>query len=377
MRFLLSIYKYFPTGGLQKDALRIAIAACQAGHQIVFFTTSWEGSKPSINGLEIKLATKPSAWTNLGRMNQFAKMVANERKNCYDCEIAMNRIPGARLYFAGDECMKTLVERKHSTLVRALFPRYHAILKQEKDTLLSPETQKILLISPLQKTDFQREYALPDERFELLPPGLDEGSLPPASQAEQLALRKQERETLGLNDDDIMVLMVSSSFRLKGVDRALLAIASLPTELRKKCHAVLIGRNDERKFLDLAETSGIFPAKATALPPRDSVGALYLAGDVMLHPARSEGAGSVLIEAVANGLPVICTGICGFAPLVSPAGLPIILEPFSQDSLNKEFLQVLNDLPEYKNKTREYGSSQDFCGRAKHIVNLLERDASK
>ena len=40
MRFLLSIYKYFPTGGLQKDALRIALKACERGHDLLFLTTS-------------------------------------------------------------------------------------------------------------------------------------------------------------------------------------------------------------------------------------------------------------------------------------------------------------------------------------------------
>lgn len=110
MRFLLSIYKYFPTGGLQKDALRIALKACERGHDLLFLTTSWEGSRPDNPHLEIKLLPAPHACGNLSKMREFSQMVARERdENQCDAEIAMNRIPGADLYFAGDECMKRLL----------------------------------------------------------------------------------------------------------------------------------------------------------------------------------------------------------------------------------------------------------------------------
>lgn len=359
------------------DALRIARAACRRGHQVVFCTTRWEGPRPeNLPGLEIRLLPEPKACTNLGRMAKFATMVADERaRGHYDSEIAMNRIPGAQFYFAGDECMKSLLKRRALGGFLRLLPRYRTLLRQERETLLCPDTKKILIISQRQLQDFQREYGLPAERFLVLPPGMDAGSLPPKDAEERQDLRKKERQALGIADDELMLLMVGSGLRLKGVDRALNAVAALPEGLRSRCRPVLIGRGISEGFRKLAKKAGLPREQAIALPARPSVGALYLAADLLVHAARSEGAGSVLLEAVANGLPVLCTAICGFSNFVEPTGMPRIPEPFRQESLNQALEKVLPELPGHAKRTRAYASTQDFCRRADAIVDLLEGKA--
>lgn len=355
------------------DALRIAQAACQRGHQVVFLTTDWQGPRPALPGLEIRLTPPLRGWGNLSRMAAFAKEVGRTRRQeSFDHDLAMNRIPDAEFYFAGDECMRRLMRRRKGGWFLRWLPRYRALLAQEKAALLSPRTRRILVISARQKRDFQEEYGLPPEKLLLLPPGMDPGSLPPGRPEERLALRQRERQALGLAPDTRLLLMVASNLRLKGVDRSLAALAALPPRKREKCHAVLLGRGAPKEFLSMAEKAGISPARATALPLRPSVGGLYLAADLLLHPARSEGAGSVLVEALSNGLPVLCTEVCGFSPLVSPAGLPPLQEPFRQEQMDGLLREALEHLPAYREKAWEYGSRQDFCQRAESIVRLLE-----
>ncbi len=377
MRLLLSLYRYFPAGGLQMDALRIAQAACQRGHQVVFLTTHWQGERPSWPGFTLHLTPPIRAWGNLSRMAAFAREIeAFRRQESFAADLAMNRTPGALYYFAGDECMKRLLRRRPGGTLLRLLPRYHALLAQEKATLLSPRTRKILVISPRQQRDFQEEYGLSPEKMLLLPPGMDPGSLPPPEAEERERLRRQEREALGIPPEDRMFLMVGSNLHLKGVDRGLAAVASLPAEERQRCHVVLIGRNDTWKFLDLAQKAGIAPARAIALPPRPSVGSLYLAADMLLHAARSEGAGSVLAEAMANGLPTLCTELCGFSYLVAPAGIPPLPSPFRQTEMNGHLAEILPRLPQCRQQAWDYGSRQEFCRRAEAIVDLLEEECS-
>jgi UDP-glucose:(heptosyl)LPS alpha-1,3-glucosyltransferase len=375
MRFLLSLYRYFSAGGLQMDSLRIARNACQRGHQVVFCTTRWEGPRPEdLPGLEIKLLPEPKAWTNLARLEQFGKMIAEERaRGHYDGEIAMNRFPGAEFYFAADECMKDLIyhQRRLGRLL-LLFPRYRTLLRLEKETLFCPETKKILLLSQRQLQDFQREYGLPTERFLMLPPGMDPGSLPPASQEEQQRLRQQERHSLGIQDDELLLLMVGTGLYRKGADRYLAAVAALPEDLRKRCRAAIIGRDSPDAIQSLARKAGLPHENLIVLPPRPSVGALYLAADLLVHAARSEGSGTILVEAEANGLPVLCTAICGFSNFVEPTGMPVIPEPFRQEALNQALKEVLPNLPEHAKRTCEYAATQDFCRRTDAIVDLLE-----
>ena len=52
----------------------------------------------------------------------------------------------------------------------------------------------------------------------------------------------------------------------------------------------------------------------------------------MLHPARLESAGSVLIEAMCCGLPMLTTNRCGYAEYVEASGGGVVLpEPFNLD----------------------------------------------
>jgi UDP-glucose:(heptosyl)LPS alpha-1,3-glucosyltransferase len=56
--------------------------------------------------------------------------------------------------------------------------------------------------------------------------------------------------------------------------------------------------------------------------------------DILVHPARLDVTGQVLLESIINGLPVIASGCCGFAGLVRAAEAGIVLsEPFRQDTL--------------------------------------------
>ena len=61
MKLLLALFKYFPSGGLQKDTLRIAEEAIRRGHDVTLLTTSWEGPPPP-DGLEIAICNVTARW---------------------------------------------------------------------------------------------------------------------------------------------------------------------------------------------------------------------------------------------------------------------------------------------------------------------------
>ena len=54
------------------------------------------------------------------------------------------------------------------------------------------------------------------------------------------------------------------------------------------------------------------------------------AADLLVHPARNDTTGTVILEAVVNGLPVIATAVCGYAAHVEAAEAGIVIdEPFA------------------------------------------------
>lgn len=82
---------------------------------------------------------------------------------------------------------------------------------------------------------------------------------------------------------------------------------------------------------------------------RPDIPALMLGCDVLIHAARSELAGIVLIEAMTAGLPQLVTSVCGYASYVAAAGAGEVLpEPFDHAVMNRTLQTMLTSLPQQR-----------------------------
>ncbi|EKD72706.1 MAG: hypothetical protein ACD_45C00608G0008, partial [uncultured bacterium] len=131
-------------------------------------------------------------------------------------------------------------------------------------------------------------------------------------------------------------------FKTKGLDRALLSLAALPEHLKKRTKLYVIGQDNPRIFQQQARHLNI-AAHVTFLGGRDDVPQLMLAADVLLHPAYRENTGTVLLEAVIAGLPVLTTDVCGYAHYIHQAKAGVILSsPFQQQEFNQTLMDMLS-----------------------------------
>ena len=111
---------------------------------------------------------------------------------------------------------------------------------------------------------------------------------------------------------------------------------------------------------------------------RKDVPELLLAADLMVHPAREEATGTVLVEALAMGLPVACSGACGFASFVRESGNIVLPEPFSPQDLSAALITLLADpstLRKMRKRTMAYSKTVDFYSRAAAALDILERES--
>jgi UDP-glucose:(heptosyl)LPS alpha-1,3-glucosyltransferase len=109
---------------------------------------------------------------------------------------------------------------------------------------------------------------------------------------------------------------------------------------------------------------------------RDDIPQLMQACDWLVHPARRELAGHVLLEAMACGLPVITTEVCGYAPHIAKADAGIVLaSPFDQGALNQALATALTTPREpYSQAGLSYAAQlmRDNPGKAEaHILTQL------
>jgi glycosyltransferase involved in cell wall biosynthesis len=114
-----------------------------------------------------------------------------------------------------------------------------------------------------------------------------------------------------------VVISVGRLTASKGYATALRAIALLSDlDLRY----VLVGDGPQRKRLEkLARHLGVWKRVRFAGRSHDVPGLLARA-DVFLHPSRSEGFGISVLEAMASGLPVVCTDLPALREITGPFG---------------------------------------------------------
>jgi UDP-glucose:(heptosyl)LPS alpha-1,3-glucosyltransferase len=113
----------------------------------------------------------------------------------------------------------------------------------------------------------------------------------------------------------------------KGLDRTIEALASFANARLFVAGLTETDRTSER-LAQRARKIGV-DSRIIWLGHREEIPQLMAAADLLVHPARYDTTGTVILEAVVNGLPVITTAACGYARHVEAAHAGIALrEPF-------------------------------------------------
>lgn len=139
------------------------------------------------------------------------------------------------------------------------------------------------------------------------------------------------------------MVQIGSGFKTKGVDRSLKALAALPADLKKRTRLFVIGQDDPKVFQLQSSALGLGD-QVTFMKGRSDIPRFLLGADLLIHPAYNENTGTVLLEALVAGLPVLVSAVCGYAHYIAEADCGRVLdEPFEQAQLNRYLAQMLQD----------------------------------
>lgn len=321
--------------------LRIAHDCVAAGHEVTIYTGEWRGDMPDAR---IRVEILPSCgWLNHQRHQSLIDaMQKSLQKIPVDLVVGFNRMAGLDVYYAADPCYMERAHQERSWLYRNLpfvRGRYRFFAAAEHAVMDAAGNCQILLLTEHEKYSFQHWYDTPNSRFYLLPPSIP---LEKFADKNREYCRAYVREQFGLPHDANVVLTVGSAFVRKGVDRAIDAIAALPEDLKIKTWLIAIGEYESNSNMQAyCEKRGI-THRCIQAGGRADVADLMVGADVFAHPARSELAGIVLIEAMTAGLPVLVTDVCGYAPRVAEANAGIVLPtPYRQADMNHALVMML------------------------------------
>ncbi|HEX3918108.1 MAG TPA: glycosyltransferase family 4 protein [Caulobacteraceae bacterium] len=315
----LAIFRLAPAGGLEQHCLRLAAILAARGCSVTLITTR----APVIAtdaAVEVILAR---GRTNHARLAAFAADAARAAVGRFDVTVAFHAIPGFDVIFCADP------SRANPAPLKRWLPRYAAYARLEREAFASGQLGRALLLSSAQLEGFARNTGAPRDRLTLLPPTVDRlRARPPTPEA-----RVAARTRLGLGGEPVWLWMGLQP-KTKGLDRALAALAATPDARLLVCGldpasrggaamrrlAARLRLGARVTWLGFADDAGL--AQATA------------AADVLVHPSRADVTGTVILEAMASGLPVITTALCGYGEHVIAAGAGIVLpEPFQAAAL--------------------------------------------
>ena len=368
MQLAFVLYKYFPFGGLQRDFMRIA-QECQArGHAIRVYTPIWEGEVP--DGFEVVVVPVKALFNHHRNEKLTAWIAADLAKRPVDRVIGFNKMPNLDVYYAADGCFEDKAQTLRNSLYRR-WGRYKHFADYERAVFAPESKTEILMISEVQQPLFVKHYGTQPERFHLLPPGITQDRRAPANAAE---IRAEFRAEFKLGEGDLLLVQIGSGFKTKGLDRSLKALASLPRELKQRTRLIAIGQDDPTPFLLQIKALGLSD-QVQILKGRSDIPRFLLGADLLIHPAYNENTGTVLLEALVAGLPVLVSAVCGYAHYIAEADCGRVLaEPFTQAELNQQLAAMLADdaaRAQWSRNGLAFADSADLYSMPQHAADVI------
>jgi UDP-glucose:(heptosyl)LPS alpha-1,3-glucosyltransferase len=297
MHFAFAIMNLFPGGGLQRDCVDIAHRVRQRGHAVTIFTSRNAGG--IAEDLSVRILPV-DGYTNHGRQRLFSDAFATTAAGRFDLLVGFDKLDGLDLLYCSDRSMRARAA-KHPLL--HLLPRYRGYMSLEKACFAPQRTTEILLLAESQLDEYWNAWRTEPNRLVMLPPTLVPARRKPEYRVN--GVRAEWRKRLGLRPDDWVWIATCVQPITKGTDRSVRALRHFPDA------RLLVVGLDERdvksaKTRQLAAGLGVAD-RIKWLGHREDVPELMAAADVFLHPARYDTTGTVILEAIVNGLPVITT----------------------------------------------------------------------
>jgi glycosyltransferase involved in cell wall biosynthesis len=192
----------------------------------------------------------------------------------------------------------------------------------------------VIVNSPMTARTLIADYAVPEDRITIAPPGTDQPAL---------VRRNTAARNTAATGTPVALLTVGSVVARKGYDvltEALATLIDLPWRLTivGDCSRDLACAARLRE--DIARYRLTPRVTLTGAVRADELAAHYAAAEVFVLPSRYEGFGMAYAEAIAHGLPVIGT-TGGAIPETVPADAGVLVPPGDVSSLAAALRRLL------------------------------------
>jgi glycosyltransferase involved in cell wall biosynthesis len=213
---------------------------------------------------------------------------------------------------------KSFVDRFHRIFLRYIPVRIVAI-----SDAVRQESIRVLKVSPYRVT--------------LIPHAIDHKRFQSVSEKNIKTLKR----SMNIDSSNTLLLSIGSLNKSKGYDVLLEAISKLRNNYSVKL--ALVGDGPERNSLEkLTDELGLKYC-VTFLGVRKDISTLLQSCDIFVHPARWEGFGRVIAEAMAMGRPVIASEVGGIPEIIINGQSGLLVPPNNSYALASAIQRLIDN----------------------------------
>lgn len=139
--------------------------------------------------------------------------------------------------------------------------------------------------------------------------------------------------------DKFLVIHGANMLKHKGFD-VTLGAAQILESSAPNVHIILLGDGPEKTALE-AQSKSL--TNITFAGKQSNMGDWFTAADLLVHPSYSEGLGSVILEAIGAGLPVIATSAGGIPDIIDDGESGLLIQPGDANALAENIARLASD----------------------------------
>ncbi|MFL2136703.1 glycosyltransferase family 4 protein [Ruoffia sp. FAM 24228] len=155
-------------------------------------------------------------------------------------------------------------------------------------------------------------------------------------------------EFLNSPDEDFLILSVGELNKNKNHQVVIKALSLINNP---KIHYVLCGQGDLKDELEAQAIDAGLQDNVKFLGFREDIQDIYSVADLFVFPSYREGLPVSLMEAMASGLPVVCSNIRGNVDLINDHQGGFLVDPSDEVSLKDAIIRLYNDSELRKQQT--------------------------
>ncbi|MDP2696272.1 MAG: glycosyltransferase family 4 protein [bacterium] len=184
--------------------------------------------------------------------------------------------------------------------------------------------------------------------------------------------RSQLRQSLGIGDDEVVLICIASLNNKKGYQYLLEAFRDIGLYYKKGVALLIVGDGPERTKLEVQVMRYKLDDRVRFLGNRGDVRELLTAADVFILTSLWEGMPNAMLEAMATGLPVIATAVGGIVEIVDNGKNGLLVNPRNSMEISKAMAELIAAPGKRRAMGESARSSVSSLTWDNHIRNLIK-----